>query len=130
MRSSAWAEVVGGPPGCDLHVAAAVRLEQLDCHAASQFSLLGVRVVCAVFGEGMPVGSAVHVDVLHAHQSGAVRAGGVEHRALHRGELLDPLRVRRVECLVDHCGSRAGCGSEFEVASVATDYLDAVRDSG
>jgi hypothetical protein len=76
----------------------------------------------------LAVGAAVHVDVLHAHEPGSDRFGGGKDAGLQGGELRGPLRVWRVEGLVDDAGSLGGRSGEGGVAGVAADDLDVVGD--
>src|SRR6185437_10476470 len=66
----------------------------------------------AGLGQGLAVGTAVHVDVLHADQAGPAGLGGGQDAGLEGGEQFRPLVVGRVEGLVDDPGAAGGGGGE------------------
>jgi hypothetical protein len=99
--------------------------QELAGHAGAQLALLGVSRVGVGLSQGLAVGAAVHVDVLHADQPGAGGLGGGEDAGLQAGEQLHPLVVGRVEGLVDDLGALGG-GGEGRVAGVAAEDLDVV----
>jgi hypothetical protein len=81
-------------------------------------------------GEGLAVGAAVQVDVLHADQPSPGGLGGGEHAGLQAGEQLHPLVVGRVQGLVDDLGTPGGGGGKGGVAGVAAEDLDVAGDRG
>src|SRR6476659_10629843 len=95
-----------------------------------QYSFPGVGGIGAGLGQGLAVGAAVHVDVLHADQAGPAGLGGGQDAGLEGGEQLRPLVVGRVEGLVDDPGAAGGGGGEGGVAGVPAEDLDVVGDRG
>ena len=90
LRATAGTKVVRGASDRDRDVAGLVGGEQLAGHPAAELPLLGVRCVVARFGQGPSGRTAVHVDVLHADQPGAMRLRGGEHSGLEARPVLQP----------------------------------------
>src|SRR4029079_1379190 len=84
----------------------------------------------AGLGQGLAVGAAVHVDVLHADQAGPAGLGGGQDAGLEGGEQFHPPVVGRVDGLVDDLGAVGGGGGEGGVAGVTAEDLDVVGDRG
>jgi hypothetical protein len=104
--------------------------QELAGHPAPQLPLLRVRRVVAVLGQRLPVRAPVHVDVLHADQPRTGCFGGGEDPGLQGGELRGPLRVGRVEGLVDDGRPLRDGGGEGAVAGVTADDLRVVGYRG
>jgi hypothetical protein len=103
--------------------------QQLAGHPGAQLPFLGVGGIGTGLGQGLAVGTAVHVDVLHADQPGPTGLGG-QHAGLQAGEQLDPLVIGRVESLVDDLGTLGGGRGKAWVAGVAAEDLDVVGNWG
>ena len=105
-------------------------VEQLGGHLAAQLPLLGVCGVVAGLGQRPASWAAVHVDVLHADQPGAVGFRGREHASLEGRELLHPTLVRRVHGLIDDLGAAGDVDGELWVGGVAAHDLNVIGYSG
>lgn len=126
LCTSAGAEVIRGAADGDLDAAGTVGSEKFLRHPSPELPLFRVRVVCAVLRQRAPVGASVHVDVFHADQTRAAAFGGSEDTGLQGGELCAPLRIRRVQGLIDDGGAPGRLDGEGGIAGVPRGYFDAV----
>src|SRR5829696_7845508 len=105
-------------------------VEQLVGHLAAELAFLGVCGVVAGLGQWPASRAAVHVDVLHADQPGAVRFGRGEHTGLEGREFLHPTLVRWVQRLIHEAGAAGDVDGELSIGGVAAHDLNVIGYSG
>ena len=130
LGAASGSEVVRGASDGDRHPAGLVGVEQLGGHPAAESALLGVGGVVAGLGQWPSRWAAVHVDVLHADQPGAMGFGSGEHAGLEGRELRHPTLIWRVHGLIHHLGAAGDVDGELRIGGVAAHDLNPVRYSG